>query len=215
MDWAFVYGRQVMCNPNPVDKRRKCECGFTLIEIIVGIVISSFALVMLSTLIYPQFTNSVEPLFLSRATEYGQAYADEILAKAFDENTPVGGVPACSPSTTACTAAAGFGADSESRDSFDDVDDYHEYCGDEPGETGYPVFAAIGDLDGDGDVDDDDIPQGFENFRQRVCVIYDGDYDGASDADTNAKLITIEVFPPSTGGGLDSPIIFAVYKGNY
>jgi MSHA pilin protein MshD len=133
---------------------------------------------------------------------------DEILAKNFDDATPVGGLPACSPVTSPCTVSTSLGPEgSETRPSFNDVDDYHYYCGDEPANTGWPLVSSIGFN-----------PDGFNNYRMRICVGYDDDYDGvineAGIDDLDAKLITIEIFPPQVGS-LGEAITFTAYKGNF
>ncbi len=171
--------------------------GFTLIEIIVGMVISAISLTMLYSLIYPQIVHSVEPMLQVRAAELGQAIVEEIIAKPYDENSPTGGVPPCSP----CTAAAAFGVDSgeAARADFDDVDDFDSYCGSPQ---------AIEQIPGV-------TPSGFAGFRMEVCVIYDGNYDGTADADEKAKRITVSVYAPARGGGFASPIRFSAYRGNF
>lgn len=171
--------------------------GFTLIEIIVGMVISAISLTMLYSLIYPQIVRSVEPMLQIRAAELGQAMVEEILAKPYDENSPTGGVPPCS----SCTVAADFGVDSgeSTRADFDDVDDFHHYCG-------FPQ--AVDQIAGI-------TPSGFDNFRMEVCVIYDGNYDAVADANQNAKRITVSVYAPTRGSGFAPPIRFSAYRGNF
>lgn len=177
--------------------RRAKSHGFTLIEIIVGMVISAISLTMLYTLIYPQIVRSVEPMLQVRAAELGQAIVEEILAKPFDELSPTGGVPPCSP----CTAAAAFGADSGegTRADFDDVDDFDSYCGSPQAVEQIPNVT----------------PSGFAKFRMQICVIYDGNYDGTADADQKAKRITVSVYAPTRGSGFAAPIRFSAYRGNF
>ena len=65
---------------------------------------------------------------------------DEILSKAYDENTPVGGGCVDGYASTSCASGVtaqgllvtNFGVNSgETRNRFDDIDDYHDlaYCG--------------------------------------------------------------------------------------
>lgn len=171
--------------------------GFTLIEIIVGMVISAISLTMLYSLIYPQILRSVEPTLQVRAAELGQAIVEEILAKPYDEQSPTGSVPPCNP----CTIAANFGVDSgeSARAEFDDVDDFDGYCGSPQ---------AVGQISGV-------TPSGFGSYRMEVCVIYDGNFDGVADADQSAKRITVSVYVPTRGGGFAAPIIFSAYRGNF
>lgn len=184
------------------------NAGFSLVELVVGIVVMAIALTYISTVFFASSAQSVEPLMQIRAAEFGQSLMDEILGKNFDETTPLGGVPACSPVTTACTASGSLGPEgSEVRLSFNDVDDYNNYCGDEPGNIGWPLVSSTGLS-----------PDGFSQFRMRICVGYDDDYDGiineAGIDDLNAKLITIELFAPQIGG-LGEAIKLTAYKGNY
>lgn len=182
----------------------KLQSGFTLVEIIVGIVVSAVALTFLSTLFFSNAGRSAEPILQIRAAEFGQALLEEILAKPFDENTPVGGVPACSTlgtgTATDCTAEASFD-ELEARSAFDDVDDYDRYCG-----GTFPLSDASGaPLSG--------VGQPFENYLMQICVTYDGDFDGVgNDGNVGAKLITVEIsLPPGVG----APLVFSAYKGNY
>lgn len=186
-------------------QRHRCG-GFTLVEIIVGIVVSAIALTFLTSLFFTNAGRSVEPIIQIRGAEFGQALLDEILSKRFDELTPVGGVPACSTlatnPATDCTSEAAFD-EGESRDQFDDVDDYDIYCG----ATGPLIDANNNNLSAPG--------QRFENFAMEICVTYDGDYDGTgNDADIRAKLITVEITAPP-GSGLGAPMVFSAYKGNF
>ena len=173
------------------------QSAFTLIEVIIGIVVGAIALTFLSTLFFANPERSVEPVLQMRAAEFGQAIMDEILAKAYDETTPVGGVPPC----TVCTPTASFGEDgTETRINYDDVDDYHEYC---DKVTPPVVENAFGST-----------PIDFASFRMSICVIYDGDYDGTADTDINAKLITVDIYPPASAG-IGKPITFTAYRGNF
>lgn len=121
-----------------------CQKGISLIELVIFIVILSIALTGI-TLIYINTTrHSADPLVRIRSIELAQATLDEILLKAYDDNTPVGGgcVQMSDATTTLCTSgvtpasdpdAAGkpLGAEEATRTLFDDVDDYHNqlYCG--------------------------------------------------------------------------------------
>lgn len=93
--------------------------GVTLIEVVLFIVVLAIALVAILRVFNLAVTRSVDPLIRVRAIEIAQAQLDEILSRRFDENTPVGGVPACN-STNGVTCL-GITADTD----FDDVGDYH------------------------------------------------------------------------------------------
>lgn len=173
---------------------RRAHRGFSLIELIVGLVVMSIALTFLTTLFFSNPSRSVEPLLQIRAAQFGSALMDEILSKKFDELTPEGGLPAC----TACSAL--LGSDGESRDSYDDVDDYNDSCG-----ARIPLTDALGSS-----------PANYNNYEMEVCVFYDDNYDGVDDGATGntAKLITINIYLPP-GSGLSVPLTFSAYKGNY
>ncbi len=173
--------------------------GFTLVELVVGIVVMAIALTLLSSVFFSSAGRSVEPILQIRATEFGLALMDEIVAKKFDHLTPEGGIPAC----TACTGEGSFGSDGESRDEYNDVDDYHDYCG---------ATDAIADA-----VDVTDArgltPPNLSRYKMQVCVSYD-DFDSNSVVNINGKLIRVLIYPP-VGAGLAEPIVFSAYKGNY
>lgn len=101
--------------------------GFTLIEIIAGLIALSLSFVVLSVIIFPQAQRSVEPVFQARASALGQALLEEIMSKAFDQNSDFsGGTLRCAEvNAPPCTEPANFGPDNESRANFNDVDDYH------------------------------------------------------------------------------------------
>jgi len=167
--------------------------GVTLVEMIIAIVIMSIALVSLAFTISLSTSKSADIFWQVKVVELGQAYMEEILARRFDEATPVGGIPACVPSGTACTA---IGLDSgETRTLFDDVDDYDGVDDSPPKDAegndrlnyiGYRVQVSVA----------------YADAAQQTAYGLDGPYD--------AKLITVTVSHP-TGKALK----FSAYKGNY
>jgi MSHA pilin protein MshD len=113
--------------------------GFTLIELVVGMVVISIALVMLSSMLFPQAERAADNLHRVRSAELAHSILNEIWGKRYDQNTNSnGGVPACGavakpllglPVGKDCTAAADLGPDTvsgvtESRNNYNDVDDY-------------------------------------------------------------------------------------------
>lgn len=190
--------------------------GFTLIEMIVGIVIFGIALTLVTSLIFPQAGRSVDPIMQVRATELAGTLLREIGAKSFDENGT--GTIRCNDDLnddgdledageSACTSAANLGFDSgesrqASKSNFDDVDDYH---GLQQG-AGYadPIVNSLGEeliLDGQ---------SLYAGFSIRVSVVYDGNLDGIADSDQTAKLVTVTI---NTPGG--EALQFATYRSNY
>lgn len=179
--------------------------GFTLIEVIASMVLTALAFTALASFFFNQAPRAIEPIFQTRAAKLGEALVDEILSRPFDENTPLGGVPACdSAGAPACTTAMGLDGETNRAD-YDDVDDYDIFCG-----GPFDIEDALGNTEADAG----NALEDFGRFKMSICVDYDGDYDGAADTNHRAKLITVDVFPPGvTGTG--SAITFKVYKGNF
>jgi len=124
--------RTLNTNPSMPAKYR----GATLLELIVFLVIVGVALVAFLNLFTQSQNTSVDPLIRVRALEIAQAQLDEILARKFDENTPVGGVPACNASG----GASCLGISPES--GFDDVGDFHNVT-DTSSYSGYTVQVSV------------------------------------------------------------------------
>ena len=55
--------------------------GFTLVELVVGIVVMAIALTFMANVFFSNPQRSVEPVLQIRAAEIGQGLMDEILAK--------------------------------------------------------------------------------------------------------------------------------------
>ena len=66
--------------------------GFTLIELVLTIVLLGFVSLILIPFMQ-SITHSPDPMLRERAVALGQALMDEILAKRWDEYTPMGGGP--------------------------------------------------------------------------------------------------------------------------
>ena len=101
--------------------RSRSVSGFTLIELIVFVVVISISLVALLGVFNQSSSTNVDPIIQTRALECAQAKLDEVLARRFDENTVVGGIPACGSAEPGAIACAGIVADA----GLDDVGDYH------------------------------------------------------------------------------------------
>ena len=124
--------------------------GFTLIELVITIIILSFAAMVVSSAI-TSFTHSSDAVLREQAISLAQAMMSEIMAKKWDENSPNGGNPPicssesrnqtartslntlCSHSGAACAVqpcASTMGLDSgetsnaNDRTDWDDIDDY-------------------------------------------------------------------------------------------
>ena len=172
--------------------------GFTLIELVIGIIVFSIALVMFTSLIVPQAIKSVDPIFQVRAAELGQSIINEIASKSFDEESDrTGGSNFC---TTNCTSIADLGPDGETRVNFDDVDDYNGL--------------TVSDDEIKNALDQTTVLAGnnlYQGFSVNVSVVYDADMDGIGDTVAgNTKLITVTVTTPN-----DEDIIFSTFRSNY
>jgi MSHA pilin protein MshD len=173
--------------------------GFTLIELVIGIIVFSIALVLFTSLIVPQAIRSVDPIFQVRAAELGQSLINEIASKSFDEKSDrTGGTNFCD---AACIGSINLGIDgSETRASFDDVDDYNGL--NESGGAIKNTFGESTTLTGS---------NLYEGFTLNVDVIYDANMDGLADTVVgNSKLITVTVTTPN-----DEDIVFSTYRSNY
>lgn len=177
--------------------------GFTLIEMVIGIVVLSVSFSVLFQMILPAATQSAGQIHQIRAAELGQSLMSEIMGKAFDENSDInGGFQRCGEGVNSngdpylCSNTIG-NEENNVRSLFDDVDDY----------DGYAVIA---------DSLDASLSDIYKGFTLSISVIHDSNYDGIADivspSDTNvlAKRITITV--TSAEG---NKIVFASYKANF
>lgn len=114
--------------PLPIDsvlKTQAKQSGVSLIEMIVFIVVVSIALGALVGVYRQAMVTNVDPIIRTRGLESAQSLLDEILSLKYAQNTPTGGVPACSP------------CDDTPDPNMDDVDDYRGF-------TDFPFGATAG-----------------------------------------------------------------------
>lgn len=97
--------------------------GVTLIETIVFIVVIAVTLTAMVNVFTQYMGNSVDPIVHIRALECAQTKLDEISARRFDENSPTGGIPACSSAEDGAVSCAGIVADA----GLDDVGDFNNH----------------------------------------------------------------------------------------
>ncbi len=164
--------------------------GYSLIELIITITLTSIVMVIFYTVFGQNQVKSVSPVIQVKATELGLAYLEEISLKRFDELSPIGNAVPCSEGF--CTPEGSFGNETETRENFDDVDDYHN-LNDAP-----PTDAT------------NNIRNGFSNFSVAVEVEYAGTEFGLPLQ--SLKRITVTVTPPSSEGG---SFVFSQYRGNF
>lgn len=163
-------------------KASAMKSGFTLIELVVGMLVLSIALVMLTSMLFPQADRAAFTLHRVRSAELAHSVLNEIWGKRFDQNTnPNGGIPACGaldiPLAKDCTASDELGPDGESRDNFNDVDDYHGLD-----QTSLMLNAGA---------HTDTYASRYPNYKLSVTVTY------SNVSDLNSKLITVSVTTPS------------------
>jgi len=176
----------------------RASSGFTLIELVVGIMVFGIAMSLMFTLIAPQALRSIDPIYQLRATELANTLINEIQGKAFDENSnPALGINRCDDDVAVNACSSTLGPEELQRDFWDDVDDYHGLTID-----GASLFS--GSL----------YANDYINFNLAITVIYDGNYDaidqGSVLAQRGAKLISITVTTPN-----GDDIKFATYRSNY
>lgn len=167
--------------------------GFSLIEIIVGIVVLTLSFSIITTLILPTEQQSADQLHQIKAAELAQSLLNEIQGKAFDENSDrTGGLIRCGENGTTCTSEENFGPEegANNRRLFDDVDDYHEYT------------EILNSSEGA-------FHSGYNSFSLSISVTYDGLTLGLSENGL-AKKVTITATTP-----LGSDITFSSYRANY
>jgi len=169
------------------------ESGFTLIEIIIGIVMLSISLAIVSSLIAPTEEQSADNLLQIKAAELGQSLLNDISSRAFADNSDMaGGRFRCNDAgQDACTEPLGpDGVDENSRANYNDVDDFHGYSEKK-------------------DVLGNDLDSTYNSFEIIVNVIYAGNELGLAD-NKLAKRITVTVTTP-----LGTEIRFATHKTNF
>lgn len=187
--------------------------GVTLIELVIGIVVFSIALVSIGSFIAPQARRSVDPIMQIRAAELGQSLMTEILARRYDETRDPTGDDSLVTDSTRCNedldldgdfdepneapCSVTLGPDGETRANFDDVDDYNGLD-----ETGATISNSLGNALIVGGVNL------YEGFRVEVDVVYDGARFSLDNQD--AKRITVTVTTP--GGEV---IPFSAYRSNF
>lgn len=175
------------------------RAGFTLIEMIAGIVIMAIAMTALTAVLFPHAKRSIDSVYQVRAAELGQSLINEVMGKAFDENTDLNSGIRCGENVidndNACTSVNMLGPDGgEGVDDYDDVDDYHGYNQDAAQLDSNSTYGTL-----------------YPSFTFMVEVKYDDDVDGTEQSDRKLfKQVTVTVTTP---GGED--FAFVQYKGNY
>lgn len=166
--------------------------GFTLIELIVGIVVLTISLSIVSTLIAPAEEKSADNILQIKASELGQSLMNDIMSRAFDDNSDMsGGRIRCDETgALACTTVLASELGETKRSQYNDVDDFNGY--DE-------LLNSTNEV----------IDSGYDQFIIKVTVSYAGTELGLAD-NSLAKRITVSVTTP-----LGTAIEFTSHKANF
>ena len=165
--------------------------GLTLFETVISIVIVSVAIVGILSVIYNVTQRGINPVMEMKANELGQAMLDEILLKRWDEDTPLGG-----GHINVALANIGTETGENSRQDFDDVDDYDGYS---DGTSTEPLKDENGNQ-----------LSGFTGYSRKISVVFEKPADAPAAIDqNNYKKVTVTVTLP-TG----EEISFVAYKTN-
>jgi MSHA pilin protein MshD len=187
--------------------------GFTLVELVIGMVVFAVAMVSLTNVFLPQVRKGIDPIWQVRAVTLAQSLTSEIRAKAFDENSGAGGSGGACGDSLPCTASAALGPDAgESRDLFDDIDDYHGLS-----LQGSDIASALSNTTTFAGVDV------YQGFSAQISVVYDNNADGINDDDANQdmildsgtligsrKLVSIVILTPA-----GESMAFSMFRDNY
>lgn len=185
----------------------RAERGFTLIELVVGMVVFSIVMLIVINMISAQSARSVDPVLQSRASELGESVMSEVMSKSFDEQSSRTGSSLRCNEVTPCTASGSLGPDnSEGRGNYNDVDDYHGLNA-----SGETIQSSLGQ-----EINSAEGPM-YQGFGIAIAVFYDDNLDGVNDDVAgngavvgNVKLVQITVTTP-----LDEDVVFTAHRWNF
>ncbi|MCU7994143.1 type II secretion system GspH family protein [Shewanella glacialipiscicola] len=167
-------------------RKQSSSKGFTLIELVVGMLVIGIAIVMLTSMLFPQADRAASTLHRVKSAELAHSVMNEIWGKRYDQNTNAnGGTPACGAAAgVACSTILGSEL-GEGRNDYNDVDDYNGL-----NETSKMLNSTQTYADA------------YPNYRLSVSVVYG--------SVANTKLVTINVTTP------DSEVItYNMVRSNY
>ena len=180
--------------------------GFTLIELVIGIVVLSLSFTIIFSMIAPSATQSAQQIQQIRASELGKSLLNEIMSKAFDENSNMAnGTIRCGEDTDGdgkletageidCTLEGNLGnEEGGNRVLFDDVDDFNG------------LTSIQNSLGGD-------LNNLYNGFSVLVQVCNDSDYNGVCGVGDNKTAKFIKVTVTSATG---DAVVFSSYRANF
>jgi len=74
-----------------VSIKAKPQQGFTLIELVIGMLVIGIAIVMLTSMLFPQADRAASNLHRVRSAELAHSVMNEIWGKRYDQNTNANG----------------------------------------------------------------------------------------------------------------------------
>lgn len=190
---------------------RSPDRGFTLIEMVVGIVLLAIALTTILGLLINQAPRAIDPVQQLRAAQLAERLLGEVMQRSFDEHSDHNsgsyrcGETVDSVTYDACTAQANYGPDSGETAPYlyNDVDDF-DTAGQWRAANLYVQQSSLGTQESD-----------YRNFSVRIAVtpvdISSGDMSATcSDPCSIGKRIALSIRLPDK-----SELDFATYRGNY
>jgi MSHA pilin protein MshD len=196
---------------------QKSEKGFSLVELVVGIVVLAVAMMVMNTLLITHSKDALEPLYRLRASQLGQSIMVNILSRAYDQNSDHnGGYFRCGEvwqngdawydiasktwllttpqNTVPCTSSENYAPETleSNHPTFNDVDDFIEN-----------EFVSAIDYE---DLLGDAFPTDYRNYQIKITVFA----DTSTLASTTMKQIHVTIKTPS-----DEEFLFSALKGNY
>ena len=185
---------------------RAPEHGFTLIELIVGIVLLAVALTGILGLLINQVPQAVDPVQQVRAAQLAQRLTGEILQKSFDEQSDHnGGRYRCGEQVAGVTIApcsGSYGPDGEPAPyAYNDVDDFDTAGNWRDASWFTQTSSGIGSDE-------------YRNYQVKIAVsavdFSDGTFKNCTAPCSVGKRIDLQVRLPN-----QSVLDFSFYRGNY
>ncbi|MCE2596042.1 type II secretion system GspH family protein [Motilimonas cestriensis] len=215
-----------MC-PKPALIRSITQLGFTLVELVVGIVVMAVAFTILTTLLVTQSRESIDPLHQMRAAELGQSILNEIVSRSYDQYSDHnGGLYRCGEiwwqGDANVSGSSWFDQANQGWVAWDaDPNAQIVLCstslGPETGEVRGGGENTFNDVDdyitpyvnavSFGDALGQPLNGVYQNFQLKIDVVRDPSFGGGADT---AKRIDLTILTPSGNEQL-----FSAYRGNY